>query len=235
MRRVVLVTGGARGIGAAIAEAFAADCDVAFTWCTGADAADAMIAAHPGMLSVQADFSDPEAPGKAVSAVIEKFGRVDVLVNNAATGGASSSAEPDPGAIARLMQVNVTAPMALAAACLPAMPDGGAIINISSINATRPPAVAGAFAASKAALEAWAMSAAREFAPRIRVNAVRPGLVERDYNPRPQEVLDRFVRDVPLGRPGTPQDIAPVVRFLASPDAAYITGECVTVGGGFGI
>ena len=235
MKKVALITGGARGIGAAAARVFAADHDIAFTWCAGQEAADALSMELPSALGLRADFSDPEAPDRVVRSVVERFGRVDVLVNNAATGGAGSSADADPAGTARMMQVNVTAPMSLLAACLPAMADGGAVVNISSINAIRPPAVAGTFAATKAALEAWTISAARELAPRIRVNAVRPGLVERDYNPRPRAVLDRIVPDIPLGRPGTPEDIAPVVRFLASPEAAYITGECVTVGGGFGI
>ncbi|MGD1924608.1 MAG: SDR family NAD(P)-dependent oxidoreductase [Paracoccaceae bacterium] len=235
MKAVVLVTGGARGIGAAIVRAFAPDHDIAFTWHAGADAAEALRAELPGALALHADFADPSVPGTVANTVIARFGRIDVVVNNAAVGGVSASAQPDAPEIARVMQVNVAAPMALAGACLPSMPEGGSIINISSINAARPPAVAGVFAASKAALEAWTISAAREFAPRIRVNAVRPGLVERDYNPRPQEVLDRIVPEIPLARPGTPADIAPAVRFLASPEAAYITGETLTVGGGFGI
>jgi NAD(P)-dependent dehydrogenase (short-subunit alcohol dehydrogenase family) len=106
--------------------------------------------------------------------------------------------------------------------------------NISSINARLPALAAPAYSASKAAVETWTKGTAKVLGPRgIRINAIAPGAIERPEAPRPPELIDVFVKDTALGRPGVPQDIASAVRFLCSDAASFITGEVLTVSGGY--
>ncbi|KIN64139.1 putative 3-oxoacyl-(Acyl-carrier-protein) reductase [Sulfitobacter noctilucicola] len=222
MKPVVLVTGGARGIGKAIAAAFSSDHDVAITYhTTSPDAAMQVYA-------VQADLGDPQSAQQVIDAVIRKFGRLDVLVNNAG----AIAMDTDDSAL--IYAVNVAAPVALLNAALPHLKRGASVVNISSVNAVLPAMGAVFYSASKAALDTWTRGMAKTLGPDgIRVNGVAPGAIERVEQPRPPELVNAFVEMTALGRCGVPEDIAKVVRFLASDAAGFITGETITVSGGY--
>jgi len=226
MKPVVLVTGGARGIGHAIASDLAFDHEVCITY--HSTAPERLIAKHGGVVPIAADLSDPSNAPKLIDAVMDHFGRIDAIVNNA------GAMELDAGNPDLNYAVNVATPMALFNAALPHFKRGAAVVNISSVNADFPAIGASSYSASKAALNTWTRGIAREFGPRgIRVNAVAPGAVERVEAPRPAEMVQKFTEMTSLGRIGTPDDIAPVVRFLLSDSARWITGEIITVSGGY--
>ncbi|MGV6847576.1 MAG: SDR family NAD(P)-dependent oxidoreductase [Marinibacterium sp.] len=227
-RRVALVTGAARGIGRAIAADLARDHDVAITWNTTRP--DAL----PDLFAVNADLSDPDKAAAVIGAVIDRFGRLDVIVNNAGAIGTTPCDTFDPGAYRAVFDVNCLAPAALLAAALPHLARGAAVVSISSVNAVLPPKDAAAYGASKAALNLWTRAMAKELGPRgIRVNAVAPGAINTPEAPRPPDLTQVFVDMTALGRIGTPDDIARAVRFLASDQADFITGEVLTVSGGY--
>lgn len=235
MPRIALVTGAARGIGAAIARVLAPDHQLVLTYRSSGPELDAIVTAHPETHLIEADLAEPEAPARIIAEVIQRHGRIDVLVNNAATVAETPWDEtPDPAAYVAQFAVNSTAPALLIAGAAPHMASGSAIVNITSVNALRAPLSAPAYAASKGALEVLTASAARALGPQgIRVNAVSPGFIERDYAPRPEKMLEFISANTPLGRPGTPDEIAATVRFLASDEASYVTGETLTVSGGY--
>ncbi|MDD9722437.1 SDR family oxidoreductase [Sulfitobacter sp. PR48] len=226
MTEVVLVTGAARGIGGAIASDLAGDHRVAATY--HATPPDALLGAHPAVHAIRADLADPAAADRIIAEVMKAFGRLDVIVNNA------GAIEMDDGKPALNHLVNVAAPMALLNAALPHLSRGARVINISSVNAQFPAGGAASYSASKAALNSWTRAMAKELGPRgIRVNGVAPGAIERVENPRPPELIKAFTDLTALGRHGVPEDVAKVVRFLASDAAGFITGETITVSGGY--
>ena len=226
MRPVVLVTGGARGIGRAIASDFANDHEVAITY--NSTPPTDLLAQHPDIHVIAADLSQPATGQTVIDAVLEKFGRIDVIVNNA------GAIETDNGSPELNYAVNVAAPVALLSAALPHLARGACLVSVSSVNAVLPALGASSYSASKAALNTWTRGMARELGARgIRVNAVAPGAIERVESPRPSELVQQFVDMTSLGRAGLPEDIAPVVRFLASDNARWITGEVITVSGGY--
>ncbi len=226
--RVALVTGGARGIGAAIADALMPDYAIAIT-CRTTQPDPAL-----NVFALPCELTDAGAVQGCIDAVITRFGRLDVIVNNAGIASGSPLASFDAESARSMLDVNLLAPHALLAAALPHLQPGSAVVNISSVNAVLPPVGASLFGASKAALELWTRGAARELGPRgIRVNAVAPGAVDVDDAPRPEDMRAAFVGMTALGRLATPVDIANAVRFLVSDAAACITGEVLTVAGGY--
>jgi len=226
MRKVALVTGGARGIGRAIAAELAHDYDVAITWHTTEPAHDA----YP----IRADLTEDGACARVIAEVMEKFGRLDLIVNNAGVVALTPVTGSSPALQRKMLDVNLLVPGWLLAAALPHLTKGAGVINISSTNAQSPPETAVLYGASKAALEAWTKGTAKELGPKgIRVNAVAPGAVNIPESPRPADVTKNYAKEVALGRIGAPEDIAKVVRFLASDAAGYITGEVITASGGW--
>lgn len=227
--KTVLVTGGARGIGRAIAQDMSRDHCVALVyrntvpeWC-GED-----------ILALQGDLTEQSDIETCIAATLDRFGRLDVIVNNAGLVAPSPLDEFDRDAYRRVFDVNALAPHALLAAALPHLKPGAAVVNISSVNATLPPMRASLYGASKAALELWTKGAAKELGPRgIRVNAVSPGAIDIEDAPRTAELNQAFVDMTAMGRMGTPDDIASAVRFLTSEDASFITGEVLVVSGGY--
>ena len=232
MARVVLVTGAARGIGRVIAEDLSTDHDVAVTYLTSDPAR--LLQAAPDAFAVRCDMSDPAGMPALVAQIVDRFGRLDAIVNNAGAVEETPFGSEDHAAHRRLLDTNLIGPMALLDAALPHLGPGAAIVNISSVNAKFPPMGAAAYGASKAALDNWTVAAAKALGPRgIRVNGVAPGAIERVESPRPDDLIAAFVKDTALGRVGRPEDIAGVVRFLLSDAAGFITGETIAVSGGY--
>lgn len=227
--RVALVTGAARGIGKTIAADLARDHRVAITWRTTRPEGVA-----EDIHAIRCDLGEPAECRSVMSEIMDRFGRVDVIVNNAGAILETPKDALDIDEARRLMEVNLLAPAALLAAALPHLRPGAAIVNISSVNAVLPPRDAALYGASKAALNLWTRAMAKELGPLgIRVNAVAPGAVNTPEAPRPSALTEAFVRETALGRIGTPEDIARAVRFLASDAAGFVTGEVLTVSGGY--
>lgn len=229
MNKVVLVTGAARGIGKAIAQDFSRDHEVAITWRTTSPTGLAV-----EILAIKADLTEQDAPARVVAQVLDRFGRLDVIVNNAGIIAGSPVDRFDAAALARMLHVNILAADGVLAAALAHMRPGSAIVNISSVNAVLPPRGAAIYGASKAALNLWTRGMAKELGPQgIRVNAVAPGAVSNPDEPRSEELVKLFASETALGRIASPEDIAQAVRFLASDTASFITGEILTVSGGY--
>ncbi len=229
MTPVALITGGARGIGRAIAAEFAPDHDVAVVW--RATPPDGL---PDSIYTVQSDLSEAGSSASVIAQVIERFGRLDVIVNNAGVVRPSPKEDFNTEAARAILDVNLLAPGALLSAALPHLKPGAAVVNISSVNAVLPPRDASIYGASKAALNLWTRAMAKELGPKgIRVNAVAPGAINIPEEPRPPALTKAFVDETAMGRIGRPEDIAKAVRFLASDAAGFVTGEVLTVAGGY--
>ena len=230
--RNVLVLGGSRGIGAAIVRRFAADgATVAFTY-AGSEAAATALAREVGAEAIKADSADRNA----VLEVVRSRGPLDVLVVNAGVIVFGDARTLDPDAIDRLIDVNVRAPYHAAVEAAKRMRDGGRILVIGSVNADRMPfGGAAAYALSKSALQGMARGLARDFGDRgITVNVVQPGPVDTDMNPADGPMKDQMHGYMAIKRHIRPGEIAGMVAYLASPEAAMVTGAMHTIDGGFG-
>jgi len=229
MRKTAIVTGGTRGIGLAIAQDLSKDHNVAVVW---KSTPPQNLPNH--VFAVQADLTTTNSCKAVIDAVIARFGQLDVIVNNAGYVHTTPADSFDADTQRAIMDVNVLVPSSLLAEAIPHLKAGASIINISSLNAVLPPRTAAIFGASKAALNLWTRAMAKELGPNgIRVNAVSPGAIEVPDKPRSAELTGLFVKDTALGRIGKPDDVAKVVRFLASDDAGFVTGEIIAVSGGY--
>jgi NAD(P)-dependent dehydrogenase (short-subunit alcohol dehydrogenase family) len=229
-RRFVLVTGGTRGIGRAIADAFlAAGDDV--TVC-GRNPVQGL-AAH----FEQADLRDAAQAERLVGAVVARGGRIDILVNNAGGSPPVDAATASPRLSEKIVQLNLLAPLYCAQAANAVMQkhDGGQIINIASVSAVRPSPRTAVYGAAKAGLVSLTRSLAMEWAPKVRVNAIISGLVKTeaadDHYGGPMGIA-AIEKTIPLGRMAVPADIANACVMLCSPLAAYVTGAALEVHGG---
>jgi len=240
--KAALVTGGSRGIGAAIVRRLAADgAAVAFTFSSAAVEAAAVVAsvqaAGGRAEAMQADSADPDAVRDAVGAAVKMFGRLDILVNNAGLLGTRRLDGYDLDEFDRMYAVNVRAPFVAAEAARPHLGEGGRVLMIGSIVADRI-GVSGAavYATTKAAIAGMTRGLARDFGPKgVTVNNVQPGPTETDMNPASSPHYEWLKSQNPLGRVGQPQEIANLVAFLASPESSYINGASLTADGGFTI
>jgi NAD(P)-dependent dehydrogenase (short-subunit alcohol dehydrogenase family) len=242
--KVVVVTGGARGIGRAIAQRFhdagARVCLVDRDMVRGRDATQAMT----NSTLIEADLASADEIQRAATQIAEKFKRVDVLVNNAGIEQDQALEKVTPQLWESVMAVNLRAPLLLTQALLPTFPQsGGAIVNITSIHAFRAFPNAIPYACSKAGLLALTRNLALELANRkIRVNAICPGYIDTqlwdDYLQTaedPARLAEETRALHPLGRRGVPGDVAGAVLFLADTDASFITGTHLVIDGGLTI
>ena len=237
--RRALVTGGSRGIGAAIAIALAdKGADVAITYQNSADRAAGVVheieAKGRKAVAIRADSADPAAVKRSVDEAAAALGGLDILVNNAAIALASTIAEVPVEMIDRLFDTNVRGPLLASQAAIPHLPAGGRIINIGSGGADR---ILGdtttIYYMTKGALQTFTRGLARELGSRdVTVNIVQPGSTDTDMNPAVGEYADFQRSFSPLGRFGQPEDVAAAVAFLASPAARHITGAVLNVDGG---
>ncbi len=238
--KVALVTGGSRGIGAAIARRLARDgAAVALTYASSPGKAEEVVRAIEAdggrALAIRADSGDAEAVGSAVAETVRTFGRLDVLVNNA---GVVTMAPLDQMTLYdfdRMVAVNVRAVFVAAQEASRHMGEGGRIITIGSVNADRMPFAGGAvYAMTKAAVAGLTRGLARDLGPRgITVNNVQPGPVDTDMNPAQGPFAESLKGFMALSRYGHGDEIAGMVAYLASPEAAFVTGASLTIDGGF--
>jgi 3-oxoacyl-[acyl-carrier protein] reductase len=241
--KVALVTGGSRGIGAAIARALADDgADVAISYSASADKAKAVVndllAKGVRAHAFKADQANTKEVQELVKSVVESFGRLDILVNNAGVFAmgqvhdrANNLAELD-----HLFAVNVGGVAAAVRIAAPLMERGGRIISIGSVVGDSTPwPGASDYAATKGAVAAYTRGWARDLGPKgITVNNVQPGPIDTDMNPAANGDFAGLQKTATaLGRYGKPEEVAAAVAFLASPAAAYITGATLNVDGGF--
>ena len=233
-----LVTGGSRGIGAAIAKQLAAEgWPVGVNYRSDDDAAQAVVAeiieAGGRARALQGDIADPDTTNALFEALEEEFGPVLVLVNNAGVRADGLSPQIDDDDWARVIDTNLNAAFRLTRRALRPMIKAryGRVVNIASIvGGVRANPGQANYAASKAGLVAMTKTVAAEVARRgVTVNAVAPGLIDTDMT---EGIGENLLEHVPARRAGTPDEVAECVRFLASDGAAYVTGVCLTVDGG---
>jgi len=235
-----LVTGGSRGIGAAVVKRLAAEgADVAFTFASSPDKANAVAEAAKSSgvksLAIQADSADADAVIGAVDKTVAAFGGIDILVNNAGLAVIKPVDQLTLAEFDKTFAVNVRAVFIASQAAAKHMDGNGRIINIGSTNADRMPFQGGsAYAMSKSALVGMVKGLARDLGPRgITVNNIQPGPVDTDLNPATGDFAKVMLSLMALPRYGHADEIAAMVVYLAGPEAGYITGSSLTIDGGF--
>lgn len=242
--KVAVVTGASKGIGAAIAKHFAGEgAKVVVNYASSKEAADKVVNAITGKggiaISVQGDVSKEADVIRLFEETKKAFGTVDILVNNAAFQGFTPIELVSAESFHQHFNVNVLGALLTIQASLKLFGDkGGNIINISSGASKMPLPAASLYSATKAALDAITISLSKELgAKNVRINSILPGATETEGAHRAgvttgSEYEKMFIANTPLGRRGQPEDIAKAAVFLASDDAAWITGEQISVSGG---
>ncbi|MDH4566112.1 SDR family oxidoreductase [Pseudomonas sp. BN414] len=235
--KVVLVTGGGKGVGRGISQRFLA-CGAEVVIC-GRNAPD-QLPSHGGreVHFLPCDVRDIEQLQQLVDAIVDRFGRLDVLVNNAGGAPHAEAATASPRFSESIIRLNLLAPLnlcQLANRVMQAQPGGGAIVNICSVSATRPSPGTAAYGAAKAGLLNLTRSLAVEWAPKVRVNAVTAGLIlteQAELHYGDAEGVARVAAGIPLQRMASPEDIGDACLYLASPLASYVSGADICVHGG---
>lgn len=239
--QVALVTGGSRGIGAAIVRRLARDgADVVFSYSSSPVRAEEVCAdvraSGRRVLAVQADQANALAVQQLVKTAHEAFGRLDILVNSAGVfvTGVVGDPDADLAAFERQIDINIKGVVAAVRAAVPLLSDGGRIVSLGTTGATHIafPGVAD-YVASKAAVAAYSRGWSRDLGARgITVNVIQPGAINTEMNPQDGAFADSLRAMTSLGRYGQPEEIAGAVAFLVGPDARYITGATLNVDGG---
>jgi len=242
--KVALVTGASRGIGRAIARKLAsAGCHLAATYYNSHDEAESLCAEVRAIgrraCALQGNAASPESVDEVMEAFGKEFDRLDILINNAATGVLKPALEMTLKQWRWCLETNALALNLFAQRAVPLMPRGGRIIAISSLGASHAIPGYGFIGASKAALESLVRTLAQELGPLgVSVNAVSAGPVDTDalkFFPNREELLSSFTRRAPAGRALTPDDVAGAVYLLCLPEADMVTGHTLVVDGGFSI
>lgn len=234
--RVVLVTGGTKGIGAVLVRRF-------LGWGTnvmtcGRSEPDELASAGGRTAGfMAADVRDPDQAGALVDATVERFGRIDAVINNAGGAPPADAATASPRFSESIVRLNLLAPLHVAQRANHHMQlgDGGVIVNIASVSGTRPSPGTAAYGAAKAGLLNLTSSLAVEWAPKVRVVAVVAGLIETEQaelHYGDAESVARVASTVPAGRLGTPEDLAQACRWLISPLSSYANGTAIWLHGG---
>lgn len=235
--RVVLVTGGGRGVGRGISERFLeAGATVAICGRNEPERPPEGGGRHAAFFT--ADVRDPDQVDAMVGAVVERFGRIDVLVNNAGGAPAAEAASASPRFHDAIIRLNLTAVLHCAQrvhAVMSGQPEGGAIVNVASVSGMRPSPGTAAYGAAKAGVLSLTQTLAVEWAPTVRVNAVTAGMIRTELahlHYGDEDGIARVAATVPLGRLGTPRDVADACLFLASPFSSYVSGANLVLHGG---
>jgi acetoacetyl-CoA reductase/3-oxoacyl-[acyl-carrier protein] reductase len=236
-RRVAVVTGGTRGIGAAVTRRLAAaGVDVVAVYRGDAATAAVLAAESDRIHPVQVDIADATACAELVRRVVAEHGRLDHLVNNAGLLVEAASVDTEPADWDRVVSVNLAAAFHLSRAAIPVMREAGfgRIVNVSSVTAVMGSPTEAAYGAAKAGLHGLTRSLARETARAgVTVNCVVPGVFETDMTASmPDRIQQAILRLIPVGRRGHPDELARAVCFLLADDAGYLTGSVLTVDGG---
>jgi NAD(P)-dependent dehydrogenase (short-subunit alcohol dehydrogenase family) len=235
--KVVLVTGGGKGVGAGITGRFlAAGADVVV--CSRTEPAALPVANGRPALFVAADVRNVDDIDRAVAFTTERFGRLDVLVNNAGGSPPADAATASPRFSEAVIRLNLVAPLVFAQRANTVMqrqPEGGVIVNIASVSGTRASPGTAAYGAAKAGLLNLTQTLAVEWAPKVRVNAITAGMIRTEQahlHYGDAAGIAAVAATVPLGRLGEPRDVGDVCLFLASPLARYVSGASLLVHGG---
>lgn len=237
---VVIVTGGTKGIGRAIAEAFSrSGADVVVCGRNRPADPNGEQSAHgANPVFAQADIRDPEQAKRLIDETASRFGRLDVLINNAGGSPAVPAAEASPRFFKSVVELNLLAPFFCSQAANAVMQEqdlGGSIVNIGSVSGTRPSPGTAAYGAAKAGLANLTATLAVEWGPRVRVNCLVGGLIateQAEGHYGGPEGLAAVAATVPLGRMGTPEDIAGLCLVLASPLSSFVSGAVLLAHGG---
>jgi len=235
--KVAIVTGGGKGVGRGISERFlAAGAEVVI--CGRSTPEDLPSAGGRAAVFVAADVRDVEQIGKVVGAAVERFGRLDALINNAGGAPPADAATASARFSEKIIQLNLLAPLNFAQAANAVMQkqkSGGSIVNIASVSGLRPSPGSAAYGAAKAGLLSLTQSLAVEWAPKVRVNAIAAGMIltEQAHLYYGDEAgIAAVAATVPLGRLGEPRDVGDACLFLASPLASYVSGASLLLHGG---
>lgn len=229
--KTILITGGSRGIGRGILQAFH-DAGATIVTCGRRAPEDLPVNVH----FISLDIRKPESAERLVEYALEKTGQVDCLINNAGGTPMENAEQTSAELLDKIMALNLISPINLSrAAFAPLAVTNGSIINISSVSGVRPSPQTAAYGAAKAGLLNYTQSVAMEWAPRVRVNAIIVGLVkteaaEKHYGGK--KGIEYLSSELPMGRMGAPKDIAKACLFLADPSNEYVSGACLEVHGG---
>ncbi len=235
--RVVVVTGGGKGVGRGITKRFLeANADVVIC---GREEPESLPAAAGKVAEfVAADVRSLDQIDTVLDTVSESFGRFDILINNAGGAPPAEAATASPRFSQKIIELNLVAPlnfMQRANSIMQKQDAGGAIINIASVSGQRPSPGTAAYGAAKAGLMSLTQSLAVEWAPKVRINAIAAGMIKTEQahlHYGDEEAISRVAASVPLGRLGEPSDVGNLCLFLASPMASYISGATIVLDGG---
>ncbi|KAJ3137909.1 hypothetical protein HK101_003806 [Irineochytrium annulatum] len=237
---VVLVTGGARGIGAAIAVELASlpNTAIVITYNTSKTEADKTLnrlksAGASAVQAIQIDLKQPQAVKSLIDTVVASYGKITSLVNNAGVLQTSPAEDTTEEIIDHVFDNNVKALILVTSAAVPHLADGASIVNVGSVGTHAPLTGATVYIASKGAIEAYTRTLALELAPRkIRVNTLSPGFTATDM--LPGAYTDYAIENTPFKKVGTPEDVAKAGAFLAGPASKWVTGQNLIASGGVG-
>ncbi|KAA0235428.1 MAG: Glucose 1-dehydrogenase 4 [Acidimicrobiales bacterium] len=235
--KAVVITGGTKGIGRTIADTFM-EHGAEVVVCGRNEPTEPIAVGGRQAVFVAADVRDPEQVDALVGTAVERLGGVDVLINNAGGSPEAETATVSPKFNEAIIRLNLIAPLQVAQRCnlvMQSQPDGGSIINVGSVSGIRPSPGTAAYGAAKAGLLNLTETLAVEWAPKVRVNAVVAGLIETeqaDLHYGDESGVAAVAGTIPLGRMGTPADVAAACLFLASPLASYMSGGRLLLHGG---